>query len=288
MLKTIFIIVLIVMIVDSLIETRLFKIKEYVFWSKKIKSEEEIRMIMLADLHNHSYGKNNEKLLKAIHKVNPDLILVAGDMLRAKPNMDFSVSLSLMDELSKVYPIYYANGNHEYRLKIYPEKYGTIYQDYMQALKSFGVHVLENRKATITIKNSQIDVYGLEIDRKYYKRFKDTPLPEDYIENILGKKGSNYSVLLAHNPNYFKRYAKWGADLTLSGHIHGGVMHLPGVGGVASPQVKFFPKYSGGVYQERNHYMVLSRGLGTHTINIRINNPAELVVISLRNEKSCK
>ena len=289
MLKTILIVVLIVMIIDSFIETSRFKVKEYVLKSRKLDDDgKEIRMIMLADLHNHSYGKNNEKLIKAIHKEAPDIILVAGDMLTAKPNEDFTVAMSLMGELSKTYPIYYGNGNHEYRLKVYPEKYGTMYQDYINSLKAFGVRILENKKTTITIHNNQIDIYGLEIQKKYYQRLKDVPFEDKYLEKTLGRKGSNYSILLAHNPNYFKEYTGWGADLTLSGHIHGGVLNFPGIGGLASPQIKFFPKYSAGLYEEKDHQMILSRGLGTHTINIRINNPAELVVIKLKGEKSCK
>jgi predicted MPP superfamily phosphohydrolase len=88
--------------------------------------------------------------------------------------------------------------------------------------------------------------------------------------------------LLAHNPKYFKSYAAWGADLTLSGHIHGGIVQIPFLGGAVSPQVEFFPKYDAGLFHENDKAMILSRGLGTHTINVRINNTAELVSIKLK------
>lgn len=72
-----------------------------------------------------------------------------------------------------------------------------------------------------------------------------------------------------------------GADLTVAGHVHGGVMKLPLLGGVISPSFRLFPKYDRGMFEEYGKRMVLSRGLGMHTIPIRIFNPGELVVIHL-------
>ena len=91
--------------------------------------------------------------------------------------------------------------------------------------------------------------------------------------------------MLAHNPEYFANYAKYGADLILSGHVHGGVVRLPFVGGCASPAIRLFPKYSDGLYTLQNKKMVVSCGLGSHTIPMRIFNPGELTVISLKPEE---
>ena len=103
-----------------------------------------------------------------------------------------------------------------------------------------------------------------------------------YMKEILGDiDESCFNILLAHNPQYFKEYAGWGADLTLSGHIHGGLVRLPFLGGVVSPMVTFFPKYDGGVFYENDKEMILSRGLGTHTIPIRMFNPGELNIIEI-------
>ena len=67
----------------------------------------------------------------------------------------------------------------------------------------------------------------------------------------------------------------------VSGHVHGGFMRLPILGGVLTPAFKLFPKYDGGEFREGTATMILSRGLGTHTLPIRIFNPGELVVIHL-------
>ena len=74
--------------------------------------------------------------------------------------------------------------------------------------------------------------------------------------------------------------AKYEYDIILSGHIHGGIMRLPYLGGVISPQIRLFPKYSGGLYTINKAKMILSRGLGTHTIRFRFFNPPELVVVN--------
>ena len=105
-------------------------------------------------------------------------------------------------------------------------------------------------------------------------------MDDGYVKSELGDKNEDrYTVLLAHNPDYFKKYSKWGADLTLSGHLHGGLVRFPLLGGMASPGVRFFPKYSGGVYRKNIRHLIVSRGLGTHTIPLRLFDPGELVVI---------
>ena len=94
-----------------------------------------------------------------------------------------------------------------------------------------------------------------------------------------------YTVLLAHNPDFFPVYAEWGADLVLSGHVHGGMVRIPGWKGVVSPNIRFFPKYDGGKFEEGKSTMILSRGLGMHTIPVRLFNPGELIVIDFMKEQ---
>lgn len=275
-------------IIVMLIDGNRFVIREYTIESDKIK--DGIDLAVMADLHNKQYGRDNQKLLKALDKVAPHVVMVAGDMLTANPDKDCEIAASFMERVTKKYPVYYGLGNHEYRMKIYPETYGNQYEKYVERLEKAGIQVLDNESALIKVQRenrvTDIRVTGASIERPYYKRFKKVFMEEEYIESIVGKADRHaYQILLAHNPEYFERYAKWGADLVLSGHIHGGMMRLPFLGGVVSPKFVFFPKYDGGLFTEKNSTMVLSRGLGMHTIPIRIFNPAELVVIHLKPEK---
>ena len=92
----------------------------------------------------------------------------------------------------------------------------------------------------------------------------------------------SYNILLSHNPRYFLTYVQWGADLTLSGHVHGGMVRIPFVGAVFSPDEGFFPKYDAGLYtEESGKSIVVSRGLGSGSRGFRLFNRPDLVVITL-------
>ena len=104
---------------------------------------------------------------------------------------------------------------------------------------------------------------------------------EEIEERIGERSGDTYRILMAHNPAYMDVYWEWGADLVLSGHLHGGVVRLPLVGGVITPQMQLFPRYSGDMYKGKDgQSCVVSRGLGTHTVNVRLYNMAELVSLT--------
>ena len=179
----------------------------------------------------------------------------------------------------KKYPIYYGMGNHETRLFLYPDVYGDMGKDYERDLNSINIKLLKNE---IVECEDFIQICGLDMDRQYYKRFNKMPMEEGYLRETLGElKKENYNILLAHNPDYFEEYALYGADLVLSGHVHGGMMRLPLLGGVVSPAFRLFPKYDGGIFKQNQSTMILSRGLGMHTIPIRIFNPGELILLKL-------
>lgn len=256
-----------------------FVVREHTFTSAKINKE--ITFVFLSDLHDKSYGKDNRKLLEAIDKAKPDALLVGGDMIVARPEEENDSAKAFMHALAKKYTIYYGMGNHEYRSDLYREKYGEMYDEYTQPLMKQGVRFLRNEM--MCLEDFNIRIRGAEIDRRFYKRFVVRHMEDTYLEEILGvNDGCSYEILLAHNPDYFKQYASYGADLTLSGHVHGGIIRLPFIGGIASPAVRFFPKYNGGLYRKGNSNMIVSCGLGTHTLPMRIFNPAELIVIHLK------
>lgn len=289
-----------------LYDTNRFVVVKYSLQSSKIRGK--VRAVVLSDLHNKQYGKDNELLLHAIDEQKPDIILIAGDIMTAHPKKNLNKAIIFMEKLSAKYPVYYGNGNHEHRIKLYPQTYGTMAEQYKNALKNMGVEPLVNTRRDLSVDfgeskceglgakpeentgsnlaNSNLCVYGAEIDRKYYKRFTVPVMEEGYMQNILGcPDEKRYNILLLHNPDYFPNGAQWGADLVLSGHVHGGIVRIPGWKGVASPNIRFFPKYDGGKFEEEDSVMILSRGLGVHTIPFRLFNPGELIVLDLEEER---
>lgn len=239
-----------------------------------------VRIVLLSDLHNKCYGRDNEKLLAAIDSAAPDLIVSAGDMMTSVKGKSTEPARRLVEHLAAKYPFYYGNGNHEGRIYHDRKVYGDMGKQYRRALANSRVCLLENAAAELP--GYGIRIVGLDLHREHYQKFRESMLPLAELTRLLGEcKGDCYTLLIAHNPAFFDTYAAWGADLTVSGHVHGGVMRLPLLGGVLSTSLRLFPKYDGGKFEKDGKVMIVSRGLGSHTVPVRIWNPAELVVIDL-------
>ena len=268
------IILIIFLLTVGIIDSNRFVVREYTVKSDKLKKDHDF--LFLSDQHLKEYGRKNEKLLKALDTLDYEGIFIAGDMITANKT-DFEPALKLVKKLSEESPVFYSYGNHESKAK----KHNASFAEYERELLNAGIKIYDNEKITF----EDFDIYALTIGLKYYARFKKIGLPADYMENCIGNcdKG-RFSVLLAHNPDYFESYSEWGADLTLSGHIHGGIIRLPLIGGLLSPKVTFFPKYDGGEFNKNTNKMLVNRGLGSHFVFLRLFNPAEVLIIHLRKE----
>lgn len=276
-------VIIFICIVEWIREIVTFKVTHYDITSDKLNTLHcERKIVFLSDLHNNRYGKNNERLLDEVKEQNPDLIVIGGDMLVGKENVSSKVAEVFVSRLTEICPVYYANGNHEQRMKVYPETYGTMFQDYKDSLEKSGVIFIENACVDLTWDGCQVKVHGLEIPVKYYKKFRRQTLPVDVVKEQIGEPEADcYNILLAHNPTYVSTYLEWGADLILSGHFHGGVVRIPKLGGIITPQWHMFPKYSGELTEKCGKHVVVSKGLGAHTLKIRFLNPAEVIVLHL-------
>lgn len=260
-----------------------FRVTHYDILPEKVKrTDKKHRILFLSDLHNRVYGEGNVRLLNVIKQEKPELILIGGDMLIGKNGYDFQPALCFVKSLADVCPVYYANGNHEQRMKEKPRQYDLSYRQYKQELTDVGIQFLENRSQEIMLGKMHFYITGLEIPAACYSRFHERKLmKEELIQRIGECPADGYQILLAHNPSYMEEYLAWGADLVLSGHFHGGIVRVPGLGGMISPGFHLFPKYSGGIYHKRKQTAVVSKGLGSHTIPVRLFNPAEIVVLDI-------
>ena len=267
-------------------------VTDYSFESEKVKKP--MKFVFLSDLHCKMFGYEGTFLVEKIREINPDVILIGGDMITAHPHVSTDKTVAFMKNLSGLgCPVFYGFGNHEYRLKIYPDTYGDKWERYSKSLEEIGIRITEN--GFVTIPEAGIKLISFSPDKKYYKRLKNIKMEPEYIEETAGKTDDGYfNVLLSHNPAFFETYVSYGADLTLSGHVHGGIVRIPvpvskkareaGVHtmrGVVSPGVRLFPKYDSGRFDKDGRTMLVSRGLGSHTIHLRVFNPADLMVIDL-------
>lgn len=242
------------------------------FWGTKI--------ILLADLHNHEFGNKNERLLKKIREAEPDYIMIAGDLLLKSEQLQTKRILYFLSELAKDFPVFYAPGNHEDVLEKRFSNGG--YAVFLEQLQTLGVCYLTNQSVLLERNGKKIRVTGLHLGKKYFSKFyKKVELKLIELEKLIGQTETEYEILLAHNPNYLPVYEKWGADLVLSGHVHGGVVILPFWGGVLSTNYEIFPKYDFGMFRSGKTRMVLTKGLAMHTIKFRLFNKPEISLIRL-------
>lgn len=285
MIKIILIIVAVFIVyclIEMIRELRDFRVTKYRIYSQKLNGiKREKKIIFLSDLHNRMYGEENERLLESIRNQHPDLILIGGDMLVRKDGNSYDKTVHFLAKLPGICPVYCANGNHEQKLKELPDKYEQSYEEYKKALTASGIHMLENASETVKLDEVPVKLSGLEIPLGAYARFGKKELSLKEITDRIGEHGDDYQILLAHHPGYMKEYLAYGADLILGGHYHGCVVQLPGIGGVISTNFTLFPKYSGGIYQEGEQTAVVSRGLGTHSVPLRLWNWPELIVLEL-------
>ena len=180
---TVIAVILVVLVWIMLYDSNRFVVRHYFLRDQRIKKP--VKAVVLADLHNKRYGKENERLLQAIDEIRPDMIPIAGDILTAKPKASLETAVDLLTKLAGKYPIYYGNGNHEHRLKLYPENYGDMAERYEEALQKIGIRRLVNEHTVL--EESGICIYGSEIDKLYYKRFGIQPMDPEYLKSLLGQ-----------------------------------------------------------------------------------------------------
>lgn len=273
---------ILVLIIYIYYENNTIELSYYDMSSQKIPSSfNNFKILQLSDLHSKTFNDNNEYLIKKIDAENPDIIVMTGDMINNKDENYSSFSL-LASYLGKNYDTYYIFGNHEENLEDHQKEH------LKDMLKNLNVKTLYNEKISLKRTDDIINLYGLCFDMIYYKRPYKFSKDFDIIENekLLEHPNINlYNILLAHNPLYFKVYSEWGADLILSGHIHGGIVRIPFIGGLLSPERKLFPKYYSGKYKINDSKLIVNRGLGNTKIKLRMFNKPEISVITLKSTK---
>ncbi len=295
---TILLWIILLIVLWTFIERKLILTTKHTISSAKLPvSLNNTSFVLLADLHNCTFGKNNSRLIKRIKAMEPDFIIIAGDMVNKKEICYPSNAYVLMEQLAKSYKLYYAYGNHEQRLERIgkdasiqwtkeDKEYHSTWVEFKKRLEAAKVTFLDNESTIFTSNSSSLRITGLSLRPDYFEFNASKELPLKELNELVGESSKeHFQLLIAHNPVHFNAYASWGADLTLSGHLHGGMMRLPGIGGVISPQAKLFPKYDKGKHTEGDSHLIVSRGLGSHSIMPRLFNIPEIIYVKMKNDK---
>lgn len=258
----IFLIYLILGLTNKLVVTH------YDYYNPKIPAEfNNFKILQISDLHCKNFGTEQSELISSIQDCNPDIIVLTGDIIddkitSIKPVYDLIVGLE------KQYPIYFVTGNHE----LEPSA-AKSYSDMLDIFKSFQVVLLDNSTATLEKNGQRIYLHGQKFRSRYVVNFLQ-PADENH-----------FNILLYHASDFFDLIAPFNYDLVLSGHIHGGVVRLPIVGGLLNADGSLFPKYDRGMHPLQSSTLISSAGLGDASLPRFYNNP-EIVLITLHSEVS--
>lgn len=227
-----------------------------------------IRVALISDLHRSVYGDNQCDLMDAIAREHPAALLMCGDIFHCTPTEG---SRDFLRAAAAAYPCYYVTGNHENANK--------NREELLQFVRNLGITILQGDCAVFEANSRRLNLCGIDDPR----RFSRDMMREQLERASQSAPEGNYTILLAHRPEYIEDYLAYGFDLVLAGHAHGGQWRIPGImdGFFASGQ-GFFPRYTGGRYDFGRQTMILGRGLTEFTHFVpRILNPPELVMIDL-------
>lgn len=235
------------------------------------------RIVLLADIHA---GAIDEQLLtSAVDSVNmfkADAIAFAGDIqnmtsAELKPFAAVLTSLKARDGVFSVL------GNHDYcsfyRKSEPPAVLQADEQKTIALQRSFGWQMLCNEHKAVTRGSDTIYFVGTENDGHSKKQQKG-----DFRKAVAGVPDGAFMIMLQHDPSSWQRNVlpKTTAQLTLSGHTHGGQLALFGL---RATQVLGLKDY--GLYEDSGRYLYVTSGLGS-LFPFRFGVPPEIVVITLR------
>ena len=242
-------------------------LRTYTVVSPKLTAE--VRLAVVTDFHS---SDNADDVVAMVASCAPDAVLMVGDMFDDDiANRPTERTLSLMRQLSALYPCYYVSGNHE----AWTGEMDALYQQTEEA----GVTVLRMSSGVLTVRGQRIALCG--VPDPYEMVFSGAPDTEEQLRQALEDVDSaDFTVLLAHRPELLAKYAQFPLDLVVSGHAHGGQVRIPGVlNGLYAPNQGWFPKLAGGAYTQDGTTLIVSRGLAVRTRLPRIFNRPEVVLV---------
>ncbi len=241
---------------------------------------EGIRIALVTDLHSCRYGKDQQCLLEALYEQEPDVVLLGGDIYDdERPDDNTDIFLA---GIADKYPCYYVAGNHECWCSAQEHK------TKMDKIEAYGITRLRGNTSTLTVGDQQIKICGVDdpdlfMVRTAYSDDEYSTFLQQMTELKKETEDDTFTILLSHRPELYEDYQRYGFDLILSGHAHGGQWRIPGIlNGLFAPDQGLFPKRAGGLYDDKTTPMIVSRGLAREsTIVPRLYNPPELVIIDL-------
>ena len=263
--------------------------KEYIIESPDIpESLDGKKLALISDQHGIFQGEDNKRVFDILDNVSPDLIVIAGDMVNGRGKHELRYVSRFLKRTSKYdVPVIYTFGNHEEKMhKHHPRAYKRLKR--IAKARS----ILLNNRAYCPKDMQDVMFVGLNLPLEMYHAHDEENLIYRRTKRIIRRydekyNGSTtdpaldkrYKILIAHDPEHLLKYSESGYNLCLSGHLHGGIIRIPFLGGLVTPRFQFFHKVSKGYFETGKMKTVVSGGVGWHDIPLRIFNKPEIPVI---------
>ncbi|HIV02794.1 MAG TPA: metallophosphoesterase [Candidatus Aphodoplasma excrementigallinarum] len=249
------------------------EVTHYTVQSEKLpRSFDGYKIVLLTDIHGKVFEGDNAPLYEAIEAQEADMLCLVGDLIDEGVAGSKEVVANLLRTCELPGQVYAVSGNHD----VWTEGFNAFVQELEEA---YPITFLENESVQIEKDGETLTLSGIsdpdtwdEAEAMEYVAAADASI----------KKGTGYQILLFHRANMLDYFNDKAYDLILSGHMHGGQVRLPFVGGLKSPHGDWFPKYSGGRYDAEGKTYIVSRGVGNAVRVPRLFNRPELVVVTLQ------
>jgi len=233
------------------------------------------KITFIADLQADRYTDNArlERFISKVNSTNPDLVLIAGDVITSTPSY-IETAAKYIGKIKSKYGVYSCVGDHDNWA--WREDNRKSINVITKSLEKYNVKMIDNGKKIIKVRDSEIGITF--ITNTYVERIQDEKL--DSLTN--GNANYDLKIFLTHQPrNYLiDKAVEYNYNLFLAGHTHGGQITFLFPFYNLSPTL-FETKYVRGDFRFGDMLMVVTRGLGMSLVPLRYNSTPEVTVIVL-------
>jgi predicted MPP superfamily phosphohydrolase len=248
---------------EALAEANSLTVEEVTIYLKRLPRElDGFRLVQLSDIH-HSPFTSLEHVTRAVGVANslaPDMFVLTGDYVSHETEFIAPVADAL-GKLTSEHGTFACLGNHDHWTD--PELVTDL-------LRGEGITVLNNEGFRFRARGAAFWLAGVD----------DLMAGKTDVRSALnGSRDEEMKLLLAHNPAIVRRAARYGVDLMLSGHTHGGQVKI------RDEEKRILPRrrMSSGLHYRRQTQIYITRGIGTVVVPFRYRCPPEITLIKLRN-----
>lgn len=244
------------------------EISRYEVKSQKLpESFDGFKIVQLSDLHGAEFGEDGMELVEKVKELEPDIIALTGDFVTDEG--DLAAVKKLAGRLTELCPVYFVSGNHEFG--------SGLAVKVRNILERAGVKYLSNEYLTISRGEDEILLGGVEDPLAY----ADMLSPDELAQKMNDAAPDAFKILLGHRNYWMTEYPELPVDLIFCGHAHGGLIRIPGVGGLIGTDRRLFPDFDAGEYNNGRYTLIVSRGLGNSVPIPRVFNRPEIVCVEL-------